>query len=407
MAKPWKTSDDIIDAVKRKIMFPISQSTFDEDDILAFANEEMASSQVPSILQFHEEYFVTSKTVALVANKSRYPIPDRAIGLRLRDLFFIDSAGNLFEMTRILPGEEDAYQNGSDSGTPPYQYKIEGNDVVVVPEIGGSPTGSLIFSYYIRPNQLVRDSRAAIIEFFTESITLVNASIVAGDTVTIGDVEFEAVASGATSLQFNIGATSVETATNLATAINTDGTYSASNGNPSTAIVTIDYEELDTEISVSNSTGFVVAETTGIRFEEIPEHIKNGSQIDFLQTKPGHKIMGIDVTIPDNAISGTIIEFNSDDVPSDLEIGDYICLAHEAIIPQIPPDLHNILAERTASRILAALGDQAGLQASTTKIQEMEANQGRLIDNRTEGSPQKITGRHSLLRLMSRRRRGW
>jgi len=79
MAKPWLTSDDLIAAVKRKIALPISQITFTESDILDFANEEMAISQVPSVMSFHEEYFVTEITADLEANKSRYPIPDRAI----------------------------------------------------------------------------------------------------------------------------------------------------------------------------------------------------------------------------------------------------------------------------------------------------------------------------------------
>jgi hypothetical protein len=77
--------------------------------------------------------------------------------------------------------------------------------------------------------------------------------------------------------------------------------------------------------------------------------------------------------------------------------GDYICLANECIIPQIPPDLHNGLAERTSARILAALGDQAGLQASNQKIAEIEQRQGNLMSTRDDGNVQKVNGRHSLL----------
>lgn len=407
MATPWMTSDDLIASVKRKILFPVSQSTFTEEDILAFANEEMFTSQVPSILQFHEDYLLTSVEVPLEADKSRYPIPDRAIGLRLRDLYFKDASGDLSEMTRVSQGNEDLFTNGVDTSSPPHKYKVEGNDIIILPEIGTSPTGSLVFIYYIRPNQLVKNERAAIVKYFTESITVNNASVTAGDTVTINSIVFTAVAGAPSTNEFQIGATSIDTASNLVTTINTNGTYSATNGTPNTNIVTIKFSNQDYTVTTSDSSAFSISSTKGIEFEDIPDNIVNSSIVDFLQTKPGHKILNFDVQLTSTAISGNVIEFSSTDIPETLIVGDYVCLANEAIIPQIPPDLHNVLAERTASRILAALGDQQGLQSSNAKIQEMEANQSRLIDNRTEGSPQKVIGRHTLLKLISRRRNNW
>ena len=85
-SKPYFTSADIVEAVKRKIAFPIDQVTFTSNDILSFVNEEMMISQVPSVLQYHEEYFVFLERVPLVANRSRYPIPYRAIGMGYGDL---------------------------------------------------------------------------------------------------------------------------------------------------------------------------------------------------------------------------------------------------------------------------------------------------------------------------------
>src|SRR5258706_10131324 len=98
MAKPWLTSNELIASVQRKIAFPLSQVTFSRNDILAFANDEMMVSQVPSVLQYHEEYFVHSVNVPLKTGVSRYPIPNRAIGMRLRDVKWADNAGNMFDM---------------------------------------------------------------------------------------------------------------------------------------------------------------------------------------------------------------------------------------------------------------------------------------------------------------------
>ena len=179
----------------------------------------------------------------------------------------------------------------------------------------------------------------------------------------------------------------------------------------------------------------VPSSTIGIQFNALPATYTdqetnvtsplyvNNTVIDFLQTNPGHQTYVYDVVIPINGITGTSIYFNQSQllVPTGtvnnaggpnssgvystiqyilapLKVGDYICLQNESIIPQIPPDLHNGLAERTAARILAAMGDQAGLQASTAKIAEIEQRQGNLMNNRVEGTPQKVTNRHSLLR---------
>lgn len=415
-AKPWYTSDDLIAAVKRKISFPVSQNTFSDEDILAFANEELMISQVPSVLQYHEEYFVTNVDVPLKDNTSRYPIPERAIGQRLRDLFWKDSSGNLFEMTRISSDDRAFFQRNIGANMAIHKFYFEGNDVVLTPQVVQGPSGRLNFVFFLRPNQLVPNERAAIINSFVSTVTLDNAQIVAGDTITINDVTFTAVAGAPSSLQFQIGLTSIQTATNLVTAINTNGTYSAENGTTTTNVVNIMYDSIPTTlygntvqfipmVTTSNTNGFNINAYQGIKFDSVPDNITHNSIIDFLQTKPGHKMRGYDREI--QVLSGDIAYFNITDVPIDLVVGDYICLANECIIPQIPSDLHNALAERTCARILAAIGDQQGLATVNQKLQEIESRQGTIVDDRSEGTPQKITARHSLLRYgkMGHRRR--
>jgi len=44
------------------------------------------------------------------------------------------------------------------------------------------------------------------------------------------------------------------------------------------------------------------------------------------------------------------------------------------------------------------LGDATGVQIATVKLQEMEQKTSTLIDNRAEGSPQKIAPKHTFLR---------
>jgi hypothetical protein len=293
----YLTSDTLIESVKRRHSIPESQNTFEEDDFLAFANEEIALGILPTLLQYHEEYLVYTQTVALVANQSNYAIPARAVGSKLRNVYYVDSAGNERELGRIEPENVSYYQSGSSSGSAFQYFYLQNNLVVLVPEVGASPTGSLVMDYYLRPNQLVSEDRVATI-----------------------------------------------------TAINT-----------TTGVITVD---------------------------GTPDVITNSTPIDFLEARGGHRTKGLDKT--PTATGATTITFSPSDLPSDLVVGDHIALACECKIPQIPDDLHAMLAQRVAARCLEALGDQQGLAAANAKLVEMEQKTATLVDNRTEGTPQKV-----------------
>jgi hypothetical protein len=413
--KPYYTSVDLIEAVKRKIMFPVSQSTFTDEDILKFANEEMFISQVPTILMHHEEFFVTYKVVPLKPNTSRYPIPSRAIGMKLRDLMWRDTNGTLYEMTRINADNKTQYQRGLGVNEAIHKFYLEGNDVVLIPPVSSSISGSLVMFFFIRPNQLVLNDRAAFIKGFEKTITINNTSLNPGDTLIIGGYIFKATNSAIpASNEFQIGTTSVDTANNIVNLLNNFNELDiiANNNGGSSNIITISFSDLsiamfqnspyfETEISSNifsnNNSGIVITDDITIVFDNIPPHIGNGSVIDFLETEGGHKIKGYDVKIGQNAISGNKITFTLQQVSISLVVGDYICLANECIIPQIPSDLHNALAERTCARILAAIGDQQGLQVNMAKIAEINQSQSYLIDNRVEGAPIKINTKNSPL----------
>lgn len=399
--KPYYTSDDLIESIKNRVAIPVDQITYSDTDILRFANEEMFISQIPSIIQYHEEYFVEYQIVPIKANKDAYDIPTRAIGMRLRDVFYSDNQidpgkefGNLVEMTRIDLDDLPYWQSSSVNDHSIAKFMLKGNKVVLIPGAGPNPTGYLVFSYFMRPNQLVPNDRAAIIESFTKLVTVNNATLSSGDTLSIGSTIFEA------GVDFAIGGSSIITASNLVGAINASGIATASNGSPSSAQVIIDYDDV-TEEFLSSSTGMVVDSRIALKVDQVPSHFAASGKMDLLQTLPGHRTKKIDTTL--QMISSDLLFFNSTDIDPELIIGDYVCSANEAIIPQIPPDLHNGLAERASARILASLGDLEGLEASNQKIAEIEARQATLLDQRVDGAPIKISSRTSVLGVTKRR----
>lgn len=435
-AKPWMTSNDLIEAVKRKISFPIAENTYTDDDILKFANDEMDIAQVPTILEYHQEYLVASLIYPLRSDTNRYPVPNRAIGMKVRDVAWVDSAGNLFEMTRIQADDKAFFQRSIGANQAVHKLYIEGDYLVLTPSPVNQPSGSLVIYYFMEPNRLVKNERAAIIESFSKTLTVDNSSLTAGDTVTISSVNqniyyqpttpssggpivftsnefqdqnvfqnqpivtttvFTAVSGSPGANEFQIGATSIATATNLASAINAADIGSASNGNPATEDVVFTYDNVQTKIE-SSSTGVGVSSNTVLNCDSVHSEMTEGELVDLIQTDAGHRNLAIDLRIPRNGVSSNSITLSSYVVPPNLVVGDYVCLARECIIPQIPNSLHTGLAERVCAQILEGIGDQLGLQAKKAKVGEINENQGMLLDNRVEGSPQKITGRHGLLR---------
>lgn len=313
----YLTTDTLIESVKRRAHIPESQVTFQDEDFLAFANEEMMIGLVPAIMKMHEEFYVFPVNVSLVASQSNYGIPDRAVGSKLRAAFFRDSSSNVQELARIDPSDLAFYQQNSSSFYPKAFY-LENNDLILVPDVSPSPTGVLILKIFLRPNQLVAASRIATIE------------------------------------------------------------------------------------SIDTSTGDIIVDS-------VPSVFTTAATYDFIEVNRGHKCKAIDTAVV--TINSTLrtITFAPADLPSSLNVGDQIALAGETMIPQMPDDLHSILAQRVACRCLEAQKDLEGLQAANAKLQEMETNLGMLIDNRTEGQPKKVNNLRGVLRFgkFRRGRRGY
>lgn len=261
---------------------------------------------------------------------------------------------------------------------------------MVVPRVVENVTGSLVFSFYLRPNALVPDERACISQSFSKTVTVDNASLVAGDILTVAGVQITA------DIDFAIGANSSITAANLTTIINnlliTDTTASTNNN-----ITVITYANRRQATVSSNPSGMLVQSTITVNTTNVPTDLTPGSLVDILQFDGGHSTLRFDVKLAHNSVSLTSLTFAESDLPDEFVLGDYICARYECIVPQIPTDLHMLLGERTAARILASLGDRESLMDAQKKIDRLEMKQATIIDNRVEGAPLKVTNRNGLL----------
>ena len=321
------TTSGLLKSIKRRAMIPDNQNTFTDQDFIDLMNEEMMIGIVPSILQMKEEYFIFKQSIPLVADKSSYPVPERALAGKLRELCFRDtptgSTGNEYEMTQIAV--DDRYTGlsngtGSSDFTGFRRFYMMGNDVVLHPNVGPSPYGALTFYYYIRPNSLVKDSAVASIN---------------GIDRNTGDI-----------------------------------------------------------ILSSIPAGYTTASTNGL-----------STKYDFVKARSGHNIIDVDVTINSINASTRTINITPSKIPKDLDVGDYFALAGQTCIPNIPTELHMVLAQRVAQRALEAIGDTEGLNNATAKVLEMENKLTTMMENRVEGAPRKVVNRALMTGVARNRRR--
>jgi len=310
------TTSALVNTIMRRALIPTDQSTFTSDDIQDIMNEELGIHVLPMLIRAHEEYSVIDEDVPLTSDTSRYKIPYRAVGNKLREVQYVDSSGSPFEMTRVSLEDRPETQRGYTNNRY-MQFYLQDDNVVLLNDQLSS--GSLRMSYYVRPNTLVKDNRAGIITN---------------------------VAKGATQTVFTLAA--------------------------------------------------------------FPDHFSSTTVFDFIQGKSPNKIKAFDITVDSLDSVALTLTFNNSDLtavdlagstPKELTflIGDHIMKESETIVPQLPTELHPILAQRTAVKLLEALGDTEGMRNAQQELERMEYNANTLIENRAEGSPQKIRNRHSTL----------
>jgi hypothetical protein len=287
-------------------MIPTDTSTYTDEDILDILNEEMDVGLLTTLMTLNEEHLVINEEINYVAGTTRYKIPHRAVGNKLRDVAYITQDG-VYELTRISLEELSDYRSGNYSGR--NSFYVEGDEIVLV---GTSIQASkLRMYYYLTPNSIVKE-------------------------VDCGKIT-----------------------------------------------------------SINRTTGEILVET-------FPNAIFQKSSYDFVQTRNPNRILKLEMSPVSQDKNLKQFIFAVDDIPSTLIVGDYICEAESSPYPNIPKELHPILAQRAALFFLEAQGDNENLGSAKVKLMQMETSVQSLLISRVEGAPKKIAPRHTALSQVTR-----
>jgi len=392
-------TDALIKTIKRRGFIPNSQETFTDEDFLEMATEEVNLHIVPLVQRMHEEHLIYSEEIDIIEGQLRYPIPARAHGNKLRDVALVDENGNVYEMSRYSLSEISDF-SGSTTYINSRGFYLENNDVILA-NFETNIGQKLRMYFYMRPNALVTVDKGATIA----NISLLNQV----DTINpaSGSVSAISIASSAVITSANHGLT--------------QGSLVLLSGTNSTPSVDGFYE-----ISVIDTNNFSVGVTTTVvgtagswqlavsckaySVTNLPKDFPNIIHFDFVQNISPNKILNYNIPINGIDQNTNTLYFKASQVPS-VSVGSYITKAEETIVPNIPTELHPILAQRVAVACLEAMGDEQNKQSAERKLASMEKDANTFLDNRVEGASQKIKSRHSTLvdtlNTLGRRNRRW
>jgi hypothetical protein len=116
----------------------------------------------------------------------------------------------------------------------------------------------------------------------------------------------------------------------------------------------------------------------------VPTAWSTSDRFDLVRAKEGFDTLAQTLTATFVEAGSSKLIFTATDIPSELAVGDYISLADETCIPQIPVEWRSYLALLTAVQILESLGEFEAAKIAAQRLQRVEKNVLSMIQPRIE-----------------------
>jgi len=146
----YRTSD-LLNSIQVRGLLPLANADLTGSNLLMFASEEMQNDLVPSILTAREDFYCQYKDFGMPGEGQELPIPERAIGDKIRNVQFVNSNGGATEVVRRQIEELPTVNLG---------YYVMNNGLQLVNRFGSSYNTVRVY-YYLTPGQLVDVSETA------------------------------------------------------------------------------------------------------------------------------------------------------------------------------------------------------------------------------------------------------
>lgn len=126
----------------------------------------------------------------------------------------------------------------------------------------------------------------------------------------------------------------------------------------------------------------------------IPATFTTALTYDFIQQNPHFDHIEIDKTSP--SITSTTMVFSS--LSARLAVGDWVAIAGQSPIVQVPVEIQPLLIQETVNTILRGQGDLEKLAAGEKKSERMEKSTTNLYTPRVEDEGKKLVNKTGILR---------
>lgn len=184
MASPYIASA-FLQSMKRRGKIPASSDrSFSTDDLLGLATEELQGYISQLLMSVREEYLVADYNFT-TDGSAEYKLPPRAIGAKLRQVWYVPSSGSPVPVARIEP---KAAAGITSTGSSPVAFYAKRNSIVLVPTPGAGV--NMRQEYFLRPSSLVYDDQAGEITNINTGTNTVTLASMPLDFVTGATYDF-------------------------------------------------------------------------------------------------------------------------------------------------------------------------------------------------------------------------
>lgn len=171
-----KTTADLIEEASARVARATADGLVDGDELLELADQEMRSEMASILIGVRSEYWCTSYTVAITVGLADYRVPDRSLGMGLRDVTIYDVNGREVNVPQVDASRR--YLLGSanpGSYDPARAFCFENGTLTLLPTPSVSGY-TLRLRYYATPPTLTAlENGAAIKSATTNSLTFFEA----------------------------------------------------------------------------------------------------------------------------------------------------------------------------------------------------------------------------------------
>jgi hypothetical protein len=160
-----------------------------------------------------------------------------------------------------------------------------------------------------------------------------------------------------------------------------------------TAIVS--YQQRPGQLVLPSDCGRVTAIDTGTKtltFSELPSDFVDSELYDIISGRPNFAARQLDASV--DSVTSTQMVFTFD-LPEGLLVGDYVCIAGETCIPQLPVELHDLVAQAAAAKIASSKGSARAGEIKDA-LKELREELTVLLSPRDDGAARPIISRSRL-----------